>query len=196
MAKAWQAPADSTATAWAWHAWAQRVATAWQKHGKRRCLDAPRQLLTTAAFSGAPLPLPGAMAAAATLAATAFNVGMPSENAFKATQALKIQQLTNWVIQWMQGPGGAVVGLQEVHPDIAGKLLASLRSRVPDMKIESAVQSTNCALWRAPQFWLPCLPLACPASCWCLDAPRAAGRTCTAQHATRAQRTHAHMHIT
>ena len=133
---------------------------------------------------------------ASMLSATAFNVGMPQEDAFKATQAEKILELAGWVIQWMDGPGGAVVGLQEVHPTIAGKLLVLLQSRAPGMQIDSAVQSTNCVLWRAPQFWLPCLPPACPASCWCLDAPRAAGRTCTAQHATRAQQTHAHMHIT
>ena len=48
---------------------------------------------------------------------------------------------------------------------------------------------------------LPALP-ACPASCWCLDAQRAAanglpgGQNVHAMHAIRAQQTHAHMHAT
>ena len=161
----------------------------------------------SARWPSTPLRLPSMSAAGPSLAAssdadasmlsvTAFNAGMIAEDSFKRSQGPKVNTLARWVIEWLEGPYGAVVGLNEIHQTIAEKLLVELRGSAPFMRIDSAVLQTNCLIWRAPQFCLPCLPPACPASCWCLDAQRAAGRTCTAKQATRAQQTRAHMRIT
>ena len=64
---------------------------------------------------------------ASTLTATAFNVGMIGEDSFETQQ--KVKQLARWVIEWLEGTGGAVVGLNEIHPTIARKLWRQLHMK-------------------------------------------------------------------
>ena len=55
---------------------------------------------------------------------------MIGEDSFKTQQRVKVAQLARWVIEWLEGTGGAVVGLNEIHPAIAGKLVRELLQKV------------------------------------------------------------------
>ena len=84
---------------------------------------------------------------ASTLGATAFNVGMISADAFKQTQDEKVAQLAHHVASWL-ADGPAVVGLNEIHPNIAAKLRVQLQQQGIDVGI--ATDDSN-SLWRTPQ---------------------------------------------
>ena len=82
---------------------------------------------------------------ASTLGVTAFNVGMIQEDAFIKTQDLKVAELASHVERWLE-EGPAVVGLNEIHPDIVAKLWLVLKGDV-----DIAIDDSNCRLWRTPQ---------------------------------------------
>ena len=65
---------------------------------------------------------------ASTLVVTAFNVGMIHENSFKKKQDQHVTELASHVKTWLRG-GPAVVGLNEIHPSIADKLVEKLYHR-------------------------------------------------------------------
>ena len=83
---------------------------------------------------------------ASTLMATALNVGMPQEESFRGTQLQKVSKLARIVQEWLREPVPAVVGLNELHPTIANKLMEEL-----PMTIDVATHGTNSLLWRAPR---------------------------------------------
>ena len=91
----------------------------------------------------------GATADASMLGATAFNVGMITDHAFKNTQDQKVAELAGHVEQWLVLDGGpAVVGLNEIAPNIAQKLVARLKRQGLDVEI--ATHESNSLLWRIP----------------------------------------------
>ena len=117
---------------------------------------------------------------ASTLGVTAFNVGLIQADAFIKTQDAKAAQLASHVKSWLQ-EGQAVVGLNEIHPDIVTKLQRKLEGL--GVYVDFAIDDSNCLLWRTPQWstylvlaCLPCLPAlpcagaACPAFLPCLPA--------------------------
>ena len=65
---------------------------------------------------------------APTLGVTAFNVGMIQAHAFKKEQDEKVAELAGHVKQWLK-EGPAVVGLNEIHPSIAQKLVDELQQQ-------------------------------------------------------------------
>ena len=84
---------------------------------------------------------------ASTLGVTALNVGMPQARNFLSTQDDKVVELAARVQEWLEN-GPAVVGLNEIHPDIAEKLVNELRRKKVDMDI--ATHDSNSVLWRTP----------------------------------------------
>ena len=63
---------------------------------------------------------------ASTLMATALNVGMPQEESFRGAHKAKVSKLARIVQDWLRDPVPAVVGLNELHPTIANKLMEEL----------------------------------------------------------------------
>ena len=117
---------------------------------------------------------------ASTLVATAFNVGMINPDSFGKMQDDKVRQLAGHVAKWLeQGP--AVVGLNEIAPSIAVKLVGKLNLHY---EVRVATDGSNCGA--------PLLTYACPA--WCLNAQRAVVCVCCARAAriANARRTRKH----
>ena len=84
-----------------------------------------------------------------TLRATAFNVGMISENHFKKKQGAKVAELAGWVESWLaKDLGPAAVGLNEIHKTIADKLEQVLLQR--KVSVQKLTHETNSVLWRTP----------------------------------------------
>ena len=82
-----------------------------------------------------------------------MNVGMIQADSFKSTQALKVKKLAGHVLEWLDGQGAAVVGLNEIHPTIVEKLMRVLETHgTPQTRnIQLARCESNSLLWRAPQ---------------------------------------------
>ena len=145
---------------------------------------------------------------------TAYNVGMIQANAFGKKQPSMVATLADYVVNWLNVEGPAVVGLNEIAPNIAELLEQALWRR--GFKVSIATHESNSLLWRSVLDWslsttflalaclpspacpascwcrLRCLPAlpACPAWCWCLDAQRAVARL----QSTHATHTHTHTH--
>ena len=85
-----------------------------------------------------------------TLGVTAFNVGMISAGAYEAsgTRDEKVATLAGHVSSWLRGEGPAVVGLNEIHTLIAGKLRAEVQKW--GLVVDMAELESNCLLWRTP----------------------------------------------
>ena len=84
---------------------------------------------------------------ASTLGATAFNVGMIDAHAFKRDQDEKIQELPGHVEGWLQVEGGpAVVGLNEIAPPIAKKLIERLQ-RDNNLNVGHFTHESNTLMW-------------------------------------------------
>ena len=88
---------------------------------------------------------------ASTLTVTSLNVGMNAEDSFKNRQGRLLTQLAGTIIQWLAGQGAAAVALNEIHSNIAEKLLRELRPQMPEWNIQKATSYSNSLLWRAPQ---------------------------------------------
>ena len=86
-----------------------------------------------------------------TLTVTALNVGMNAQDNFKSTQGLKMRRLAKDIKTWLDGSGAAAVALNEIHSNIAEKLLKELHERAPAWHIQKATSHSNSLLWRAPQ---------------------------------------------
>ena len=86
---------------------------------------------------------------ASTLGVTAFNVGMIDPKAFAKTQYDKVAELATHVKSWLDSEELAVVGLNEIAPSIAEKLVEELERRKLDVGI--ATSESNSLLWRTPQ---------------------------------------------
>ena len=85
---------------------------------------------------------------ASTLGVTGFNVGMPQKDNFLSSQDSKVEKLAAFVKEWLE-EGPVVVGLNEIHHDIAEKLVMELRKN-NKVDVEIATHETNCVLWRTP----------------------------------------------
>ena len=87
-----------------------------------------------------------------TLTVTALNVGMNLEDSFKSNQGSLRARLAGIIMKWLEGPGAAAVALNEIHPNIAAKVLRELRQRAPpNMDIQIATSLSNSLLWCVPQ---------------------------------------------
>ena len=64
-----------------------------------------------------------------TLTVTALNVGMNAEDSFKSNQGSLRARLAGIIMKWLEGPGAAAVALNEIHSNIAEKLLKELHGR-------------------------------------------------------------------
>ena len=95
--------------------------------------------------SGGPDPDPDA----STLGTTAFNVGMIVQDAVGNLQDTKVAELAGHVQSWLEIAEIAVVGLNEIHPSIAKKLVKELGQRQLDVGI--ATHDSDSLLWRIPQ---------------------------------------------
>ena len=84
---------------------------------------------------------------ASTLGVTAFNVGMIAENSFYQSQDEKVEELASHVRMWLE-ERPAVVGLNEIHPNIGKKLQSVLQQEVD---VDIAAHESNCILWRTLQ---------------------------------------------
>ena len=80
-----------------------------------------------------------------------MNVGMNDEDSFKSTQGTQLARLAGIIMKWLEGPGAAAVALNEIHSNIAEKLLQKLRPQRPEWDIQKATSLSNTLLWRAPQ---------------------------------------------
>ena len=85
---------------------------------------------------------------ASTRRVTAFNVGMIQANSFEKSQDKKVAELAGHVKNWLEEVP-AVVGLNEIHPSIAQKLVGELQRQLPDVGI--ATDDSNSFLWRTLQ---------------------------------------------
>jgi hypothetical protein len=79
---------------------------------------------------------------ASSLGAICINVGMTNEDSYGLEQDAKVQQLADWLTQWLNG-GAAVVGINELHPTIAKKLAARLGA----FHAGIATDETNSLVW-------------------------------------------------
>ena len=86
-----------------------------------------------------------------TLTVTALNVGMNQEKTFKSSEDSLLKRLAGDIMTWLEGPGAAAVALNEIHRNIAAKLLRELQEKAPAMNIQKATSYSNSLLWRAPQ---------------------------------------------
>ena len=86
-----------------------------------------------------------------TLTVTALNVGMNLEDSFKSHQDSFVRRLAGDIMKWLAGPGAAAVALNEIHPEIADKLLRELRLHHAGMDIQIATSRSNSLLWCVPQ---------------------------------------------
>ena len=88
----------------------------------------------------------GATADASTLGVTAFNVGMINPDSFGRMQDEKVAELARYVEQWLQlEDGPAVVGLNEIAPTIAQKVVEKL-----ELEVDIVTHDSNSVLWRTP----------------------------------------------
>ena len=78
---------------------------------------------------------------------TALQVGMLQADSFKHQQGVLVAKLAGHIKGWLDGPGAAVVGLNEIHPTIARKLEQKLAQT---MGVQLATSYSNSLLWRAP----------------------------------------------
>jgi hypothetical protein len=85
---------------------------------------------------------------ASTLVVTALNVGMIHRDSFTRQQDHLVAALAGHVEKWLE-EGPAVVGLNEIHPIIARKLVRQLGRQQLDVGI--ATNDSNSLLWRTPQ---------------------------------------------
>ena len=85
-----------------------------------------------------------------TLTVTALNVGMMQADSFKSQQKALVARLARHVLGWLDGPGAAVVGLNEIHSTIAEKLKLKL-VQLMMVRIQIATCESNSLVWRAPQ---------------------------------------------
>ena len=84
---------------------------------------------------------------ASTLGATCFNVGMIEESSFaRHGQTGKVIELAGSVFQWLRD-GPAVVGLNEIHPNIALALVEQLEKH-HGLAVGIATHESNSLLWR------------------------------------------------
>ena len=101
---------------------------------------------------------------ASTLCCTAFNVGMNMPSSFATSQDEKLQILAGHVQKWLDQPGPAVVGLNELAAPLQQKLVLDKLGNVP---IGLAANDTNCLLWRTILNTSLLVWLVCSGSCWC-----------------------------
>ena len=87
---------------------------------------------------------------ASTLEATAFNVGMMDRHCYGNKQNAKINELVDIVADWLPSEKDAVVGINEIHPQIVEELVERLEPRL-HCEVRFAVDDTNAVLWRTPQ---------------------------------------------
>ena len=71
---------------------------------------------------------------ASTLGVAAFNVGMIQAHAFEKLQDKKVAELAGHVKTWLE-EGAVVVGLNEIQPKIAQKLVEKLERQQLDVDI-------------------------------------------------------------
>ena len=76
---------------------------------------------------------------------------MIQEDNNKARQGSLMRRLAQNIMTWLDGPGAAAVALNEIHSNIAEKLLQELQQNRPAMNIQKATSHSNSLLWRAPQ---------------------------------------------
>ena len=62
-----------------------------------------------------------------------------------------IRRLGSIVLGWLEEPGAAAVGLNELHPNIAQQFLRDLRERAESMNVRMETNQPNSLLWCAPQ---------------------------------------------
>ena len=100
---------------------------------------------------GASTPADASTLGTSTLFVTALNVGMNAEENFKASQSSLMRKLAQDIMTWLDVPGAAAVALNEIHSNIAEKLMKELHERAPAWRIQKATSLSNSLLWRAPQ---------------------------------------------
>ena len=100
---------------------------------------------------GASTPADASTLGTSTLTVTALNVGMNQEDNNKARQGSLMRRLAKNIMTWLDRPEDAAVALNEIHSNIAEKLLKELQDRAPEMNIQKATSHSNSLLWRAPQ---------------------------------------------
>ena len=100
---------------------------------------------------GAWTPADASTFGTSTLFVTALNVGMNAEENFKASQGSLMRMFAHVIMTWLDVPGAAAVALNEIHSNIAEKLLKELQGIAPAMQIQKATSQSNSLLWRAPQ---------------------------------------------
>ena len=81
---------------------------------------------------------------------TAYNVGMIQADAFGKKQPSMVATLADYVVNWLNVEGPAVVGLNEIAPEIAGKLEKTLKEQW-QLNVGRATHETNTILWCSPQ---------------------------------------------
>ena len=79
-----------------------------------------------------------------------MNVGMNTQNSFRREQDRMLRELADRIIKWLE-PGAAAVALNEIHCEIADKLLRELRRRHASKDIKIATSRSNSLLWCVPQ---------------------------------------------
>ena len=79
---------------------------------------------------------------------TAYNVGMIQADAFGKKQPSMVATLADYVVNWLNVEGPAVVGLNEIAPSMAKKLVEKLERQKLDVGI--ATSDSNSFLWRTP----------------------------------------------
>ena len=87
---------------------------------------------------------------ASTLAVTAFNVGMLQPNCYGRSQDAKVNELAAHVKSWLNTDVPACVGINEIDPGIATKLVEKLRDK-QNVDVAIATNESNILLWRTPQ---------------------------------------------
>ena len=87
---------------------------------------------------------------ASTLAITAFNVGMLQPDCYRTSQDAKVNQLAVHVKSWLNTDVPAIVGINEIDPGIATKLVEKLRHK-QNVDVSIATNESNILLWRTPQ---------------------------------------------
>ena len=110
---------------------------------------APRPRLAMsrgAASSGPRLRPPGRPdlpSDASTLGVSWINVGMLNEQ----IQDAKVAELAGWVKEWLNEWEDAVVGINELHPTIATKLVKRLEVGADAFNVGIATSDSNSLLW-------------------------------------------------
>ena len=107
-----------------------------------------------AASSGSRIRPPGppALSDASTLGVACINVGMQNEHRYGNKQDEKVDVLAGWVREWLNvlGEGeDVVVGINELHPTIATKLVELLCGGADAVNVGVFTHYSNTLLWRA-----------------------------------------------